>query len=60
MSSSNGGNLISIVSATAITLPMGCDAGVATLLLGGMVSLMFSCGVTSFSTPINHLTYASN
>jgi len=31
------GKLISLVSAEAKTLPMGCGAGVATLLLGGMV-----------------------
>jgi len=37
-------------------LPMGCDAGVATLLLGGMMSLKFSIGVTSYSAPNNHLT----
>ena len=36
------------------------DAGVATLLLGGMVSLKFSSGVTSYSTQFNHSTYASN
>ena len=60
MSSSNGGNLISLVGAAAMTLLIGCDAGVATLLLGGMVSIKFSSGVTSYSALNNHRTYASN
>jgi hypothetical protein len=42
MSSSKGGNLISLIGAEAMMLPMGYDAGVTTLLLGGMVSPKFS------------------
>ena len=50
--------LKSRVGAAAITLPIGCEAGVATLLLGGMVSQSFPSGVTSYCTPDYHFTYA--
>jgi len=60
MSSLNGSSLILRVGAAVITLPIGCEAGVATLLLGGMVSQKFLSGVTSYCTQDYHYTYATN